>query len=131
MPLSGRPIRCMLVPSTVLLTAVAMGWSAPAFGAGWNNQPLHEKKHDAKRQVEALEEQWRQAQLAGDVAAMDKLLSDGQPITGENMRETIFKIRKFQGLIPLEFKTNTATVPLDINIMHDGRDVTIKKMSTD
>ena len=76
MPLSGRPIRCMLVPSTVLLTAVAMGWSAPAFCAGWNNQPLHEKKHDAKRQVEALEEQWRQAQLAGDVATMDKLLSD-------------------------------------------------------
>jgi hypothetical protein len=75
MRLSGRPIRRMLIPSTVLLTAVVMGWSAPAFCAGWN-QPLREKKHDAKRQVEALEEQWRQAQLVGDVAAMDKLLSD-------------------------------------------------------
>src|ERR1700745_835001 len=74
MRLSGRPIRRMMIPSTVLLTAVVMGWSAPAFCASWN-QPLHEKKHDAKRQVEALEEQWRQAQLAGDVAAMDKLLS--------------------------------------------------------
>jgi ketosteroid isomerase-like protein len=76
----------MLVPSTVLLTAVAMGWSAPAFCAGWNNQPLHEKKHDAKRQVEALEEQWRVAQLAGDVITMDKLLSDdyiGISITGQ------------------------------------------------
>ena len=86
MPLSGRPIRRMLVPATVLLTAVAMGWSAPAFGAGWNNQPLHEKKHDAKRQVEALEEQWRQAQLAGDVVTMDKLLSDdyiGISMTGQ------------------------------------------------
>jgi ketosteroid isomerase-like protein len=86
MPLSGRPIRRMLVPATVLLTAVAMGWSAPAFCAGWNNQPLHEKKHDAKRQVEALEEQWRQAQLAGDVATMDKLLSDdyiGISMTGQ------------------------------------------------
>jgi ketosteroid isomerase-like protein len=39
-------------------------------------QPLHERKHDAKKQVEALEEQWRQAQLAGDVGTMDKLLSD-------------------------------------------------------
>lgn len=86
MPLSGRPIRRMLVPSTVLLTAVVMGWSAPAFCAHWNNQPLHEKKHDAKRQVEALEEQWRQAQLAGDVATMDKLLSDdyiGISMTGQ------------------------------------------------
>jgi ketosteroid isomerase-like protein len=75
----------MLVPSTVLMTAVAMGWSAPAFCASWN-QPLHEKKHDAKRQVEALEEQWRQAQLVGDVTAMDKLLSDdyiGISITGQ------------------------------------------------
>ena len=75
----------MLLPSTVLLTVVVMGWSAPAFGAGWN-QPLHEKKHDAKRQVETLEEQWRQAQLAGDVAIMDKLLSDdyiGISMTGQ------------------------------------------------
>src|SRR5260370_21247961 len=75
MRLSGRPIRRSLITSSVLLTAVVMGGSAPAFCAGWN-QPLREKKHDAKRQVEALEEQWRQAQLAGDVAAMDKLLSD-------------------------------------------------------
>ena len=85
MRLSGRPIRHLLIPTTVLLTAVVMGGSAPAFCAGWN-QPLHEKKHDAKRQVEALEEQWRQAQLAGDVGAMDKLLSDdyiGISITGQ------------------------------------------------
>jgi ketosteroid isomerase-like protein len=49
-------------------------------------QPLHEKKHDAKRQVEALEEQWRQAQLSGDVATMDTLLSDdyiGISMTGQ------------------------------------------------
>jgi ketosteroid isomerase-like protein len=84
MRLSGRPIRCKLIPSAVLLTAVVMGWSVPAL-ANWN-QPLHEKKHDAKRQVEALEEQWRQAQLAGDVATMDKLLSDdfiGISMTGQ------------------------------------------------
>jgi len=35
-----------------------------------------EKKHDVKRQVELLEEQWRTAQLASDAATMDKLLSD-------------------------------------------------------
>ncbi len=85
MRISGRPIRRILVPSTALLMAVVMGWSVPAFCSSWN-QPLREKKHAAKQQVEALEEQWRQAQLAGDVAAMDKLLSDdyiGISMTGQ------------------------------------------------
>ena len=36
----------------------------------------HEKKHDVKKEVEALEEQWRVAQLAGDVATMDRMLAD-------------------------------------------------------
>ena len=65
------------------------------------------------------------------MVALDKVLADGQPVTGENLKAAIFSIRKFQGLIPLEFKTNTATVPLDINVMHDGKDVTIKTMSAD
>jgi ketosteroid isomerase-like protein len=85
MPLSGRPIRCGLVPSAMLLSALALGWPVSAFCASWN-QPLHEKKHAAKQQVEALEEQWRQAQLGGDVATMDKLLSDdyiGISMTGQ------------------------------------------------
>jgi ketosteroid isomerase-like protein len=71
--------------SGVLLAAMAIGWPASIAFAG-HLQPLHEKKHDAKRQVEALEEQWRQAQLAGDVATMDKLLSDdyiGISMTGQ------------------------------------------------
>jgi ketosteroid isomerase-like protein len=71
----------------MLLSAVALGSSAPIFCAGWTyNQPLHEKKHAARQQVEALEEQWRLAQLGGDVATMDKLLSDdyiGISITGQ------------------------------------------------
>jgi ketosteroid isomerase-like protein len=36
----------------------------------------HHKSHDIKQQVEQLEQQWRTAQLTGDVAAMDKLLSE-------------------------------------------------------
>jgi ketosteroid isomerase-like protein len=70
--------------SAILLAAVVVGWPVPAAFAG--HMQLHEKKHDAKRQVEALEEQWRQAQLSGDVAAMDKLLSDdyiGITMTGQ------------------------------------------------
>jgi ketosteroid isomerase-like protein len=38
-------------------------------------QPHHKNK-DFKQQVEELEQQWRTAQLAGDVATMDKLLSE-------------------------------------------------------
>jgi len=71
--------------SGVLLAAMAIGWPSASAFAG-HMQPLHEKKHDAKRQVEALEEQWRQAQLSGDVATMDKLLSDdyiGISMTGQ------------------------------------------------
>ncbi len=44
------------------------------------------QKHDYKHEVELLEEQWRVAQLAGDVATMDKLLSDdyvGISMTGQ------------------------------------------------
>jgi ketosteroid isomerase-like protein len=46
----------------------------------------HQKKHDAKEQVEALEEQWRVAQLAGDTATMGRMLSDdyvGISMSGE------------------------------------------------
>ena len=43
------------------------------------------------------------------------------------MHDAVLAIRKFQGLIPLEFKTNTASVPIDINEMRDGKDVTLKQ----
>jgi ketosteroid isomerase-like protein len=85
MGLNGRPIRRSLISSAVLLTAVVLGWSAPVAFAG-GIPPLHEKKHAAKQQVEALEEEWRKAQLGGDVATMDKLLSDdyiGISMTGQ------------------------------------------------
>jgi ketosteroid isomerase-like protein len=77
--------RSQRTSAAVLLTAAVISASAPpAFTL--HMQPLHEKKHDAKRQVEALEEQWRQAQLSGDVATMDSLLSDdyiGITMTGQ------------------------------------------------
>jgi ketosteroid isomerase-like protein len=69
----------------VLATGAGVGFCAHP-GLPGRGGPLHEKKHDAKRQVEALEDQWRTAQLAGDVAAMDKLLSDdyiGISMTGQ------------------------------------------------
>jgi ketosteroid isomerase-like protein len=34
------------------------------------------EKHESRREIDQLEEKWRKAVLAGDVAAMDSLLSD-------------------------------------------------------
>jgi branched-chain amino acid transport system substrate-binding protein len=65
------------------------------------------------------------------LAVADRLLSENKPITGESMHDMLFTIGKFQGLIPLEFKTNTASVPLDINVVKGGKDVTIKQMSSE
>ena len=62
------------------------------------------------------------------LTTLDKVLEENKPVTGETMHETLLQIRKFQGLIPLEFKTNTASVPIDINIMRDGKDETLKQM---
>jgi branched-chain amino acid transport system substrate-binding protein len=65
------------------------------------------------------------------LAVTDRLLAEGKPVTGETMHDMLFTIGKFQGLIPLEFKTNTATVPLDINIMKGGKDTTVRQMSSE
>jgi branched-chain amino acid transport system substrate-binding protein len=62
------------------------------------------------------------------LTTLDKVLAENKPVTGETMHDTLLQIRKFQGLIPLEFKTNTASVPIDINIMRDGKDETLKQM---
>ena len=65
----------------LLLLLVVLGPRLLAMGFGGQHQ-----KHDYKREVEKLEEQWRVAQLAGDVATMDKLLSDdfvGISMTGQ------------------------------------------------
>ena len=86
MRLSGRPIRGTLTTLAVLVTTTVAAFATqPAF-AIHPFLPLHEKKHDAKRQVEALEDEWRAAQLAGDTVVMDKLLSDdyiGISMTGQ------------------------------------------------
>ena len=59
---------------------------------------------------------------------LDKMLAEKKPITGENVRDTILAIRKFSGLVPVEFKSNTATVPFDINVMRGGKDVLLEEM---
>lgn len=65
------------------------------------------------------------------LTTLDKVLTEKQDVTGENLRTALFAIRTFHGLIPMEFKSNTATVPISINMMKDGKDVTIKQVTAD
>lgn len=83
MTLRDRPIRCCLITAVAALAVVSSGL---AVGPAFASAASHAKKPDAKQQVEALEEEWRVAQLAGDTATMDKMLSDdyiGISMTGE------------------------------------------------
>src|SRR5258708_28087472 len=69
---SGQPIRALLLVTADLLTCFCSGFgTSAAFAAGAYAQ----KKHDAKRQVEALEEQWRLAPLNEYAAPPDKTVS--------------------------------------------------------
>jgi branched-chain amino acid transport system substrate-binding protein len=65
------------------------------------------------------------------LTTLAKVLADKQEVTGENMHNALFAIRDFQGLIPMEFKTNTAIAPIDINEMKDGKDVTLEQMKAE
>lgn len=63
---------------SVIVAVVVGGACSAAFGMSLAAVlPHHTTKKTATRQtMEALEEQWRQAQLGGDAAAMDRLLSE-------------------------------------------------------
>jgi ketosteroid isomerase-like protein len=68
---TGPTNRVLAVVSSALMVLLVLGaGTRPVFAQA------RDKKHDAKKQVEALEEQWRTAQLAGDIATMDKMLSE-------------------------------------------------------
>lgn len=73
MPRSARSFRWLLVPACFAVVLVVWCAAAPVALAQHRHQ---EGKKDFKREVELLEEQWRVAQLAEDVPAMDKLLSE-------------------------------------------------------
>ncbi len=57
--------------SVLLMTALAILLPLQAFAA-----PKQHHKRETREVIIGLEQQWRQAQLANDVPAMDKLLSD-------------------------------------------------------
>ena len=82
-------------------------------------------KYDADMEFFA-KQYYNAAQIV--LTTLETVVADKKPVTGEAMHDTLLLIRRFQGLIPLEFKTNTASVPMDINIMRDGKDTLLKEM---
>jgi len=72
------------------------------FGAGPSGHALvgkHAQKRDAKREIEDMETQWRDAQLTGNVSEMEKLLSEdyfGISMTGQvnTKAQQLDRIRK-------------------------------------
>lgn len=59
------------------------------------------------------------------LAAIKAVTDKHQPVTGENIRQAIFDVRDFNGLIPMTFTTNTASVKISIHKIQDGADVAV------
>jgi ketosteroid isomerase-like protein len=85
---------CRRWSATALLLVISASAPCSISGAAAWAQPVHlhkEHKRDYKREIEAVELQWRTAQLAGDVATMDKLLAEdyfGISVAGELNNKT-------------------------------------------
>ena len=63
--------------ATIAMVVFVVAWAMlPCWAATATAAQNHGKNRDFKQQVEDLEEQWRTAQLKGDAATMDQLLSD-------------------------------------------------------
>jgi ketosteroid isomerase-like protein len=76
-------------PATLLRTAVLLllvPFCSPLPASAAPPQPHKEHKRDYKREIQALEEQWRLAQVNDDVPSMEKLLAPdflGISMTGQ------------------------------------------------
>jgi len=64
----------VLIP--ILFAGLFLPPIAGAQPAARATHPHKEHKRDYRREIELAEKQWRTAQLAGDIAAMDRLLAD-------------------------------------------------------
>ncbi len=73
MLLRSRWLTALFSPVCAALCVVFL---APVPAQSIPTPDVHHHKRDYKHEVEAMEEQWRQAQLTDDAGAMDRLLSD-------------------------------------------------------
>jgi len=134
MSLRNQSVRRFLISATAALVLVCAGLH-PA----WANSPHDGKKHNPKHQLEVLEEQWRVAQLAGDMATMERMLSDdylGISMTGEvdtkaqqlhrvaDRRLTLTKIELSDMKVKLVGTAAIVTSRAQVEGTNDGRPVT-------
>lgn len=134
MSLRNQSARRFLISATAALVLVCAG-----IDPAWANSPHDGKKHSPKHQLEALEEQWRVAQLAGDLATMERMLSDdylGISMTGEvdtkaqqlhrvaDRRLTLTKIELSDMKVKLVGTAAIVTSRARVEGTNDGRSVT-------
>ena len=64
--------------------------------------------------------------------AIEKVIDDKKPLTGENVHAAIFQIGSFNTPIPMKFKTNqnTADSDVDMNIITNKQDVLLEKLDS-
>ncbi len=60
------------------------------------------------------------------LACVERLLKEGKPLTGENLRAALFAIKTFDGLTRVVFNNNTADTQVNINRMQAKTDAIIK-----
>ncbi len=61
------------------------------------------------------------------LATLARVLADGQEVTGTTMRDTLLKIRHFDGLLPLDFKTSTASAEVDVLRIDGGHEAVVTR----
>jgi ketosteroid isomerase-like protein len=98
-----KPLRRVrsLSRKALLITLSAAGAFSALTGhvASAAEHPHREHKRDYKREIEAVEEEWRTAQLNSDFATMDKLLAEdyfGISVTGQlnNKMQQLERLKK-------------------------------------
>jgi len=59
--------------------------------------------------------------------AIEKVIADGAPITGANIRKAFFDVKTFDVMVPAVFTTNTAAMEIDIVQTQDGAHHLVKE----
>jgi ketosteroid isomerase-like protein len=129
-PLPVKP-PASLCSCLLLLIALLIASPTPSYGLAGK----HALRKDAKRQIEDMETQWRDAQLTGNVSEMERLLSEdyfGISMTGQvNTKDqqldrirkrtlVLSKIELSDVKVKLIGKTAVVTSRAEVEGMNDG-----------
>ena len=61
------------------------------------------------------------------LATLGQVLAQKQEVTGATMRTMLLGMRHFDGLLPLDFKTNTASAEVDILRIDGGHETVVTR----